>query len=316
MILDKILSYLGLSSAGALYGLARGYSLDYLDPELDVALVTGGSNGLGAATVKRLRAKRIPVVVLDVIMPEDQLEGVYYVKCDISSLEQVLDAAEVIKREIGDVTILINNAAIAQGKSLLDLSYEEIDKCLEVNLHSQFYTVKAFLPGMLKLRRGYVVIVSSVIAYIGPVKLSAYAASKSGLLGLYEALTYEVGANANVASGVRTLLVVQGQMTSSLFEGVVTRHKIVAPVLDTRIVADRILLALSRGEQGKVALPVYAKLVPLVRVLPRFLLTPIRSWSGIDRGMTSFLGNGVSEHLLGPRAIVAETPEDDTHDAN
>ncbi|KAK9351908.1 hypothetical protein V1523DRAFT_415492 [Lipomyces doorenjongii] len=298
-LMNAALSALGSTSAAKLYYFLRGYSsTSYLDPELDVALVTGGCNGLGANIVKRLRARKIPVVVLDIADPEDRVDGVYYIKCDISSREQVIDAADVIKQEIGDITILVNNAAITHGKTIVDLTYEEIETCMGVNLTSQFYTVKACLPGMLKLRRGYIVIVSSVMAYIGPVKLSAYAASKSGLLGLYESLTYEVGPNADKDSGIRTILVATGQMATSLFEGVKSPHKITAPVLDTSIVADRIILALERGEQGRLTLPVYARFMPFVRTMPRSLMTIVRYLSGVDRGMRTYLGNGRSELLL------------------
>ncbi|KAJ8101057.1 hypothetical protein POJ06DRAFT_87572 [Lipomyces tetrasporus] len=298
-LMNAVLSALGGTSASKVYYFLRGYSSNnYLDPELDIALVTGGCNGLGANIVKRLRARKIPVVVLDIADPEDRVDGVYYIKCDISSREQVIDAADVIKQEIGDITILINNAAITHGKTIMDLTYEEIETCMSVNLTSQFYTVKSCLPGMLKLRRGYIVIVSSVMAYIGPIKLSAYAASKSGLLALYESLTYEVGPNADKDSGVRTILVATGQMATSLFEGVKSPRKFAAPVLDTSIVADRIVLALDRGEQGRLTMPAYARFMPFVRVMPRSLMTIIRYLSGVDRGMDTYMGTGRSELLL------------------
>ncbi|KAK9239758.1 hypothetical protein V1525DRAFT_454729 [Lipomyces kononenkoae] len=305
-LMNRVLSALGSTSAAKVYYFLRGYSsTSYLDPELDIALVTGGCNGLGANIVKRLRARKIPVVVLDIADPEDRVEGVYYIKCDVSSREQVIDAADVIKQEIGDITVLINNAAITHGKTLVDLTFEEIERCMAVNLISQFYTVKACLPGMLKLRRGYFVIVSSVMAYIGPVKLTvdmvtkggegAYAASKGGLLGLYESLTYEVGPNAEKDSGIRTILVATGQMATSLFEGVKSPHKFTAPVLDTSIVADRIMLALERGEQGRVTMPTYAKFMPLMRSMPRSWMTIMRYLSGVDRGMNLYMGNGRSD---------------------
>ncbi|KAK9364935.1 hypothetical protein V1509DRAFT_634804 [Lipomyces kononenkoae] len=310
-LMNAILSALGSTSAAKIYYFMRGYaSKSYLDPELDIALVTGGCNGLGANIVKRLRARKIPVVVLDIADPEDRVEGVYYIKCDVSSREQVIDAADVIKQEIGDVTILINNAAITHGKTIVDLTFEEIESCMAVNLISQFYTVKACLPNMLKLRRGYIVIVSSVMAYIGPVKLSAYAASKGGLLGLYESLTYEVGPNAQKDSGIRTILVATGQMATSLFEGVKSPHKFTAPVLDTSIVADRILLALERGEQGRVTMPSYAKFMPLMRVMPRSWMTISRYLSGVDKGMNLYLGNGRKDLYQRNDTEVSTEPHD------
>ncbi|KAK9456796.1 hypothetical protein V1511DRAFT_509480 [Dipodascopsis uninucleata] len=289
---DSILSKLGILSTGSLYNLLRGYSnVSTIDPELDIALVTGGSAGLGHNIVKELRAKKIPVVVLDVQDPDEKVEGVYYMKCDISSREQVNDAAYVIKQEIGDITILINNAAITHGKTIIDLSLDDIDKTVGVNLLSHFYTIKAFLPGMLKLHRGCIVTVASVMGYIGPVKLSAYAASKGGLVSLYESLTYELGPNAATGSGIRTILVATGQLHTRLFEGVNTPSHIVAPVQNTKDVATRIMLALVRGEQGRITMPTYARFMPLMRILPRPAMTVARYLTGIDRGMDTFLGS-------------------------
>lgn len=122
------------------------------------------------------------------------------------------------------------------------------------------------------------------------ISVGAYAASKSGLLGLFESLTYEVGPNADVESGIRTLLVSQGQMATNLFDGVQNPHTFTASVLDSSNVADRIMLALSRGEQGRITMPTYAKLMPIMRVLPRSMATIVRYWSDIDRGMDSYLG--------------------------
>ncbi|KAK9465146.1 hypothetical protein V1512DRAFT_211677 [Lipomyces arxii] len=291
-LVTKLLSVMGIEAASRFYYMLRGYSgMSYLDPEIDIALVTGGCSGLGANIVKQLRAQNVPVVVLDILDPAEQVEGVYYLKCDISNRQQVLDALEVIKLEVGNVTVLINNAAVTHGKTIIGLEYEEIEKCIAINLLSQFYTIKAFLPGMLQIGRGYIVIISSVMAYIGPVKLSAYAASKAGLLGLYESLTYELGPNAEYESGVRTVLVTTGQMSTMLFEGVNTPHRLAARILETSEVADRVMLALNRGEQGRITLPVYAKLMPIVRVLPRTLVSAFRFISGIDHGMDTFLGD-------------------------
>ncbi|KAK9479380.1 hypothetical protein V1514DRAFT_328474 [Lipomyces japonicus] len=288
---NSILSQIGQFTSSKLYYHLRGYSTSkFLDPDIDIVVITGGSNGLGAKLARQLTESSISVVVLDVVEPVEKLQGVCYIKCDISSREQVLDAAFVIKQEIGDVTVLINNAAITQGKTILDLTFEEIDNTMKINLVSNFYTVKAFLPGMVKLRRGYVVTISSVTGYVGPIKLGAYAASKAGLLCLHDSLTYELGPDPDSGSGVRTILVATGQMSTHLFEGVQTPSRSMAPILDTTVVADRICLALQRGEQGRITMPTYARFMPLMRILPRSVMTAVRYLSGIDRGMDDYTG--------------------------
>ncbi|KAK9462626.1 uncharacterized protein V1516DRAFT_171658 [Lipomyces oligophaga] len=307
-LLDPLLSLLGAYSASNVYNFLRGYSdRSYLDPEIDIALVTGGSNGHGATLVKKLNELKIPVVVLDLVVPDQQVEGVYYLKCDISSREQLLEAAQIIKSQIGNITILVNNVTVSQGKTVLDLSFDEIESSFNVNLLSQFYTVKIFLPGMLKLKRGYIVFISSVVAYLGPAKLSEYmtpcckqifiadfqgttAASKSAILGLYDSLTYELGPNADTDSGVRTLLVIPGQMSSLLQELQNPSTRLTSSILDVSMVADRIMLALSRGEEGKVTVPRKAKFISLMRTLPRPATTMIRSMVGVDNCMDHYVG--------------------------
>ncbi|KAK9473705.1 uncharacterized protein V1510DRAFT_362693 [Dipodascopsis tothii] len=314
-VLNAVLSSVAGNAATQVHYFLRGYLYsNFLDPEIDVVLITGGCSGLGEALVHRLRAKKIPVVVLDVAEPAEAIEGVRYFKVDISARDEVVEVARVIKEEIGEVTVLVNNAAITHGKTLLDLSFEEIEKTIDVNLISHYYTIKLFLPGMLKLQRGYIVTVSSVLGFVGPAKLGAYAASKGGLLCLHDTLTYEVGPSANSSAGIRTLLLATGQLSTTLFHGVRTPSRVYAPVLSPDIVADRLMLALDRGEQGKVTLPTYARFMPLIRMLPRRMSRIVRYWSGIDTGMNSYLSDdadlaGVAVARDGPEPVAPAAPE-------
>lgn len=146
-----------------------------LERHRDVVLVTGGSSGLGKEVVKEFQNRRVQrLVVFDINIPqeEDRLDGVYYYKCDVSDKKQIKELSEQVKNEVGIVTILINNAGITSGKSLVDLSNEEIERIIQVNLMSSFYLDKAFLPDMLLLKRGYIVTVASVLGYMSPANLS------------------------------------------------------------------------------------------------------------------------------------------------
>lgn len=155
-----------------------------LERHRDVVLVTGGGSGLGKEIVKEFQKRRIQrLVVFDINIPNDdqKLEDVYYYKCDVSDKKQVMELSERVKNEVGIVTILVNNAGITSGKSLIDLSFEEIEKIIQVNLMSSFYLDKAFLPDMLILKRGYIITVASVLGYMSPANLSKFE-SKSHLL--------------------------------------------------------------------------------------------------------------------------------------
>lgn len=158
----------------------------------DIVLITGGSGGLGKELIQLFCDRKTRgIVSVDIELPcsEDRVPGVYYYKCDVSDVDQLESLYETVKTDIGQVTILINNAGITIGKSLVDLQIEEIQRIISVNLLASFYTTKTFLPDMLENKRGYIVTVGSVLGYMSPAKLSAYGASKSGLVALHESLT-------------------------------------------------------------------------------------------------------------------------------
>merc|ERR1712090_54385 len=107
-----------------------------LDAARDFVLITGGCSGLGRELVARLRLENIRVAVLDIqdIPVYERCEGVYYFKCDISRVEDLRRCRKVIKLDLGPPTVLINNAAIAFGKNILELTFDEVDRVIRVNL--------------------------------------------------------------------------------------------------------------------------------------------------------------------------------------
>jgi short-subunit dehydrogenase len=90
------------------------------------------------------------------------VKNVAVIKCDVSDLTQVKEAGRFARQSFGPVTLLINNAGIVSGKSILDSSDFMIKKTLEVNTLSHLYTIRDFLPDMIKLNHGHVVTISSL----------------------------------------------------------------------------------------------------------------------------------------------------------
>lgn len=264
------------------------------EPDKDTVLVTGGCAGLGKEIVKQLLKQRTyQIIVLDINIPkvkEPGFERVLYYHCDVSNFQNVLQTWRQIRCERGIVTVLINNAGFTRGDTLLNLSCEDIQKTIEVNLLSSFYTIKAVLPGMLAAKRGYIVTIASVLGYLSPARLSAYGASKAGLIALHESLTYELGPPSLSPGGIKTLLVCPGQLKTTMFRGVKTPSRVVAPVLEPSYVAEKIIKALELGRRGEIKLPAYANLFPLVRLLPWPLVELLRGTVGIDASMKRFIG--------------------------
>lgn len=264
------------------------------DPTRDIVLITGGGSGLGKEIAAKFKSTGATVIVFDIGVPEEDSEnyvdGVIYLQCDVSNHDAIMAQAEFIKKNIGTVTLLINNAGITLGKTLMELSFEEIEKTLEVDLLSSFYTIKTFMPDMLEIKRGYIVTIASILGYLSPVRLSAYGASKAGLIALHESLTYELGPPALNSSGVKTLLLCPGQLQTRMFQGVKTPSSLIAPELDPKDVAKAVYKAVKYGKKGEIRMPLYGSLMPLIRMAPWPLAEVFRQLSGIDDSMKQFVG--------------------------
>lgn len=270
----------------------------HYDPKTDIVAVTGGSRGLGWEVALQVVHLQGVVVVLDVSEPPVAVlgtPGLYFYRCDVSKKDQVLQCQRQIFRDVGTVSVLVNNAGITSGKNVLDLTFEEIEYTIAVNLTGCFYTVKAFLPDMLALRRGYVVTVASALGYLSPAQLSAYGATKAGLIALHELLTYELGPPSTSPQGVKTLLICPGQMRTGMFFGVHTPSWI-APQLEPADVAAGIVAALLVGQRGEVRWPLYTNLLPFYRGLPWQVSEVFRCVTGVDTSMQTFAGR---ENTLG-----------------
>ena len=111
--------------------------------------------------------------------------------CDISDREKVYDLAGRVAREFGAIDILVNNAGIVKSHPFLEKPDELIERTIAVNLMAQFWTMKAFLPGMVEKKEGHVVNMASAGGLLGVPYISDYAASKFAVVGLTESLRQE-----------------------------------------------------------------------------------------------------------------------------
>ncbi|KAE9573934.1 Dehydrogenase RED2 [Colletotrichum fructicola] len=161
----------------------------------EIAVVTGGCNGIGKAIVLALVQRGLRVAILDVAeLPSElqKIDTVFYWKCDISSASAVAKAADSIREMVGHPSILINNAGMANRSSILDLAPEKASKLFGVNLMALWYTTKAFLPSMILKNKGHIVTIASMASFISLPTAVDYSASKAGALAFHEGLTCEI----------------------------------------------------------------------------------------------------------------------------
>ncbi len=181
-----------------------------------VAIVTGGGDGIGKGIVLRLAEEGADVAVVDInaksaenVSEEVRRKGRKSLPlvADVSNNDEVKDAVEAVLKQWGEIDILVNNAGISPKRKgvkvdLVDMPDEEWDRVLKVNLTGMFYFCKACLPSMIARRYGKIVNISSVAGKTGGFAGGIhYASSKAGILGFTKTLAREVaryGINANV----------------------------------------------------------------------------------------------------------------------
>lgn len=161
----------------------------------EIAVVTGGCSGIGHSVVKGLTARGVKVAVLDVqALPRDLASNrlVRYYKCDITSPELVAATAKSIRADLGNPSILVNNAGIAKSYPILEMPQEFLQKIFDINCLSHWTLVQQFLPHMVKVNKGHIVTVASIASFV-PMPLAAdYAATKAGALSFHESLSIEL----------------------------------------------------------------------------------------------------------------------------
>jgi len=188
-----------------------------------VVVITGGVSGIGRLTALLLKLQGSVVIVWDV--NEDGIREMAELvdsamKVDITSTEQVESAAATVTAKYGQVDVLINNAGIVIGKPLLQLNSRQIKKCFEVNAISHFWTIKAFLPQMIKRKSGHIVTISSCAGIQGVSRLVDYSASKAACRNMHDTLAVELE-EQGVAEGVHMSCVSPYFINTGMFDGTV-----------------------------------------------------------------------------------------------
>uniref|UniRef100_T1IWY1 Short-chain dehydrogenase/reductase 3 n=1 Tax=Strigamia maritima TaxID=126957 RepID=T1IWY1_STRMM len=246
-------------------------ALDFLiykkkkDVSGDVVLVTGSASGLGRATSLQL-AKLGSVLVLWDVNEKDNLETAKMIDtiggkafpytCDLSNKNEIYKTAEKVKTQVGKVTILINNAGIVNGNQLLKKSDDLIEKTFAVNALAHFWTVKAFLPDMLQIKRGHIVTIASIAGHFGLPYAVDYSSTKSAAIGFNNTLTAELRAIGHPE--IQTTLVCPYIVKTPMATGVKSGSFI--PILTTESVSNSIVESILTNT-GEVVLPSYMNLL-------------------------------------------------------
>jgi 3-oxoacyl-[acyl-carrier protein] reductase len=165
-----------------------------------VAVVTGGSSGIGQAIVCRLAREGARVAIADVVDAEETLDLVrreggnaFGARCDISDGAQVSEFMEHVGTRFGSPQILVHSAAVQFNCPFADVTFDAWRRTQAVNQDSMFHLLKAVLPAMKSAQWGRIVVIASSTFYINTAGLSHYVTSKGALIGLVHGLAGEIG---------------------------------------------------------------------------------------------------------------------------
>lgn len=177
-----------------------------------VALVTGAARGIGKAIAMELAKAGADIAMIATseseaaisVKTEIQNMGkrVLFLACDVSDPAQVNSAVADILAEFGKIDILVNNAGITKDKLLMQMSEEDIDAVLSVNLKGCFHTVKACLRTFMKNKYGRIINITSVSGMIGNPGQANYAASKAGVIGFTKTVAKEYASKGITCNAV------------------------------------------------------------------------------------------------------------------
>ncbi|HPF51769.1 MAG TPA: SDR family oxidoreductase [Draconibacterium sp.] len=214
------------------------------------ALITGGASGIGKLMGRLFLERGARLVIWDIdqnkientLAEFKSLGTVHSYRVDVSSTVEINKAAQQVKKEVGTIDILINNAGIVVGKYFSEHSGTDILKTMEINALAPMYVTNEFLPAMLEQNSGHICNIASAAGTISNPKMSVYAASKWSVVGWSDSLRVEMKQQKKNV-GVTTIM--PYYINTGMFDGVHSK----LPILKPERAAKTILRAIEKNKK-------------------------------------------------------------------
>ena len=221
----------------------NGEDMEMAELQGKVAIVTGGSRGIGSSIALELAKEGAKVVInynsnssaADKMVAEIQEIGgeAYAVQADVSKSEDAAKLVQAAVDKFGQLDILVNNAGITRDTTFKNMTEEDWKKVIDVNLNSVFNTTSPALPHLTEAEAGRVINISSIIGQFGGFGQTNYSAAKAGLIGFTKSLALELAAKTNVTVNAICPGYIGTEMVQAIPEKVL--DKIVAKVPQRRL---------------------------------------------------------------------------------
>lgn len=251
----------------------------------EIAVVTGGSGGIGAKITERLVKLGVKVAVLDLTELPKTLQDspmIRFYRCDITSFESVAKAADAVRGDFGHPSILINNAGIANHDPLPILEDSEgfLKKVFAVNCVGLWATTKQFLPHMVESNKGHVVTLSSIAAFTTFPAGVGYSASKAAALSFHEGLSCELKHLYKAPNVITTVVhpnFVRTPLLGRMIEGL---QRAGVRLMEPDVVAEAIVAQIVSKKGAQLFIPAPSSVVAGIRGWSTWLQEIVRDGSG------------------------------------
>ncbi|KAL0109613.1 hypothetical protein PUN28_014574 [Cardiocondyla obscurior] len=244
----------------------------------EIVLITGAGHGIGKELALRYASLGATVVCWDLNQETNEetvneikktgVTAAYAYQCDVSKREQVLHVAERVKKEIGDVSILVNNAGIMPCHAFLDHTPDEIRRIFDINVLAHFWMLQTFLPSMIEKNHGHVVALSSLAGIGGLPNLVPYCASKFAVRGLMESISEELRVSSKGKSLIKFTTIYPYMVDTGLCKKPKIRFPDAMPLVSPRQAASQIIQAQRRSYRERTVPSMWLSVNTIVRLFP------------------------------------------------
>ncbi|XP_077581751.1 retinol dehydrogenase 10-B-like [Stigmatopora nigra] len=300
ILVDLLLMLIDLT-----YAILAAVVQTFLRPRLksidgELCLITGAGGALGRLFALEFAKEGAELVLWDCNGPANERTAqlarelgvkVHAYTVDLSRRQSIYEAAGRVRTEVGDVSMLVNNAGVVAGRRLLECPDELLERTLLVNCHALFWMTKAFLPQMKAKNHGHIITVASALGLFSTACVEDYCASKFGAVGFHESLTHEL--LAEELNGIKTTLVCPYIVDTGMFAGCEIRKELrsLIPPLEPLYTVQQSMTAIL-AEQQMICIP-RLMYIPFVTraLLPWDANVATYRFMGGDKCMLPFIKN-------------------------